>query len=107
LLITLLGVAVVSLSWTGIVNAQEPGSRNDNGTISVDADKWVSWNGPGDSIVYMQIDDETPNFFAEGSAGVQGAPWMTEGHLYTFILQNANGNEIGRAQLDLRKAAVP
>jgi hypothetical protein len=77
--------------------------RSPGGIISVRADKWVSWNGPRDSVVYIQVDDETPPaFFAAGASGIQGAPWMTEGHVYTFILQDANGNEIARDQLDLR-----
>jgi len=71
---------------------------NGSGTISVDTDKWVSWNGPKDSSVYMQTDDEPPAYFASGSAGTQGAPWMTEGHVYTFILQDANGTEVARAR---------
>ena len=78
---------------------QESGNySNGSGTISVDTDKWVSWNGPNDSTVYMQTDDEPPAYFAYGSAGTQGAPWMTEGHVYTFILQDANGTEVARAR---------
>jgi hypothetical protein len=81
----------------------KPGNnRNGGGSISARADKWVSWNGPRDSVVYMQVDDETPAFFATGSSGTQGAPWMTEGHVYTFILLDANGNEVARDQIDLR-----
>jgi hypothetical protein len=80
---------------------QEQGNfsySNGSGNVSVDSDKWISWNGPDDSTVYMQIDDEAPAFFASGSAGIQGAPWMTEGHVYTFILRDRNGNEIARAR---------
>ena len=48
---------------------QEPGNySNGSGIISVDTDKWVSWNGPKDSTVYMQTDDEPPAYFASGSA---------------------------------------
>jgi hypothetical protein len=46
----------------------------------------------------MQTDDEPPAYFASGSAGTQGAPWMTESHVYTFILQYANGTEVARAR---------
>jgi hypothetical protein len=80
---------------------QEPGHYG-GAIVSVEADKWVRWNGPSDSTVYMQVDDATPAFFAAASSGTQGAPWMTEGHVYTFILQDAKGNEIARDQLDLR-----
>jgi hypothetical protein len=83
---------------------QKPGQyRSGFGGISVRADKWVSWNGPSDSVVNMQIDDGTPVYFGTGSSGTQGAPWMAEGHVYTFILEDATGNEIARDQLDLRK----
>src|SRR5262249_7686454 len=131
LLVTLLGVAITSLSWRGIVNSREINGRGDtsekinnhrlgdhaeyangrhkprqyrsgSGTDSVGADKWVRWSATSDSTVYMQIDNGTPVFFAAGPGGTQGAPWMTEGHLYTFILQDANGNELARDQLDLR-----
>jgi hypothetical protein len=48
---------------------QEPGNySNGSGVISVDTYKWVSWNGPKDSTVYMQTDDEPPAYFASGSA---------------------------------------
>jgi hypothetical protein len=101
------------LSVAQIITAQEANSSRDrqeyesqtsgnysngNGIVSVDTDKWVSWNGPDDSTVYMQTDDQTPLFFASGSSGIQGAPWMVEGHLYTFILQDANGTEIAWAR---------
>src|SRR3974390_3397363 len=82
--------------WPNVTKgSQEPGNySNGRGIVSVDTDKWVSWSGPSDSTVFIQVDDETPAFFASGSAGVQGAPWMTEGHVYTFILQDVNGSEI-------------
>src|SRR5262245_53978674 len=95
--VMLLGVVVMSLQWTGISDGGH--HHNDNGTVTVRADKWVSWNGPSDSTLYMQVDGEVPSFFAAGSSGIQGAPWMTEGHIYTFILLDANGNEIARDHL--------
>ncbi len=130
-LVTLLGVAITSLSSRGIVNSREISGRgatsaginnhrlgdheeyaggrqkpdqytSGSGTVSVGADKWVRWSATNDSTVYMQTDNGTPVFFAAGSGGTQGAPWMTEGHVYTFILQDADGNEIARDQLDLR-----
>ncbi len=130
-LVTLLGLAITSLSWRGIVNSREISGRGvtserinnhrlgdqaeyaggrqkpgqysrGSGTVSVGTDKWVRWSATSDSTVYMQIDNGTPVVFAAGPGGTQGAPWMTEGHLYTFILQDANGNEIARDQLDLR-----
>ena len=75
---------------------------NGSGTVSIGADKFISWNGPDNSTVYIQVDDEKPTYFASGPSGIQGAPWMTEGHVYTFILVDANGNEIARDQQDRR-----
>jgi hypothetical protein len=83
---------------------QKPGGYYNNGTgsISIGADKNISWQGPDSSSVYVQVDNESPKPFATGQSGVQEAPWITQGHLYVFILKDANGNEIARDQQDLR-----
>jgi hypothetical protein len=75
---------------------------NGRGTVSIGTDKFISWNGPDNAVLYIQVDDQMPTFFASGPSGIQGAPWMTEGHVYTFILIDANGNEIARDQQDRR-----
>ena len=103
-----LSVAQASIAREGDSSGNHPGYArgrqtsdnysNGSGIVSVDTDKWVTWNGPGDSTVYMQTDDQTPVFFASGSSGTQGAPWMVEGHVYTFILRDANGTEIAWAR---------
>src|SRR6516165_5157670 len=59
---------------------------NGSGIVSVDTDKWVSWNGPGHSNCYMQTYDHTPVFFAPGSSGTHGSPRIVEGHVYTITL---------------------
>jgi len=75
---------------------------NGNGTISIGRDKSVSWNGPDDATVYVQLDNGPPKLFASGKSGTQVAPWMTDGHIYTFILRDAYGNEIARDEVDRR-----
>ena len=54
------------------------------------------------SNVYVQVDNQAPRLFGSGENRVENAPWMQSGHLYTFILQDANGNEIGRTTRDMR-----
>jgi hypothetical protein len=71
-------------------------------SIGIDANNNVIWQAPPDARIYVQVDNETPQLFASGQSGSQSAPWMQSGHIYTFILQDANGNEIGRTAQDLR-----
>jgi hypothetical protein len=54
----------------------------------------------------MQTDDQTPVFFASGSSGTQGAPWMVEGHVYTFILLDDNGAEIAWARFKRKRTVI-
>jgi hypothetical protein len=72
------------------------------GSIRIGTDQYVSWDGPLDSSVWVQTDGGVPTLFARGSAGIQAAPWMERGHVYTFILKDADGNEITRYTQDLR-----
>jgi hypothetical protein len=82
---------------------QKPSHYSDGrGTVSIGADRFVSWNGPQNGRVYVVVDNQAPKLFAAGASGSQAAPWMTDGHVYSFILQDANGNEIARDQQDLR-----
>jgi hypothetical protein len=75
---------------------------NGTGTISIGRDNNVSWNGPNDATVYVQVDNGPLKLFASGESGTQVAPWMTNGHIYTFILRDRNGNEIARDEVDRR-----
>jgi hypothetical protein len=75
---------------------------NGSGTITIGRDKNITWNGPENSTVYVQVDNEVPKLFAAGPTGTQAAPWITSGHLYAFVLRDANGNEIARDEQDLR-----
>lgn len=82
---------------------QKPGSYSSvRGSIAIGRDNNITWQGPGNASVYVQVDSEAPKLFAAGQAGTQAAPWIMQGHLYVFVLRDANGNEIARDQLDLR-----
>jgi hypothetical protein len=74
-----------------------------NGSIRVGSDRNVSWQGPPNAQVYVQMDNTPRKLFASGASGTQAAPWITSGHLYVFILTDPNGNEIARGQSDLRQ----
>jgi hypothetical protein len=83
---------------------QKPSHYSDGrGTVSIGADRYVTWNGPQNARVYVLVDNEAPKLFAAGPSGNQAAPWIVEGHVYTFSLQDANGNEIARDQMDTRQ----
>jgi hypothetical protein len=75
---------------------------NDRGTITIRSDNNVTWDGPPNSSVYVQVDSEPQKLFASGQSGTQEAPWIAPGHTYVFILKDANGNEVARSQEDLR-----
>jgi hypothetical protein len=74
-----------------------------NGSVRIGSDHNISWQGPANARVYVQVDNNARQLFAAGASGTQLAPWMTSGHLYVFILQDPNGNEIARDQSDLRQ----
>jgi len=75
---------------------------NGASSIRVDAHNNVSWQGPPSARIYVQVDNRAPQLFASGQNGVQPASWISPGHVFTFVLQDANGNEIARTVKDLR-----
>jgi len=83
-------------------NGQGNGQANGQGSVRIGRDNSVSWQGPPNTSLYVQVDNEAPKLFAAGQSGVQQAPWITQGHTYVFILRDQNGNEIARDQEDLR-----
>lgn len=83
---------------------QKPGYYNNGpGSISIGSDRYIRWNGPRDSRIYVQVDNNHLQLFASGESGTQEAPWISPGHVYTFILMDQNGNEIARDVQDLRR----
>jgi hypothetical protein len=82
---------------------QKPGRYSGSPwSINITPDETVSWQAPEDSKVFVQVDGEAPKLFASGQNGIQKASFMTAGHLYVFILQDGNCNEVARSQQDLR-----
>jgi hypothetical protein len=71
-------------------------------TISVTPDKNVTWQGPTNGSVYVQVDNQSPRLFASTPTGSQRASWINDGHLYIFTMRDNNGREIARSQIDLR-----
>jgi hypothetical protein len=47
------------------------------------------------------VDNGSPRLFASGLSGTQPASFMTQGHRYTFTLQDANGNVMAQDGIDL------
>jgi hypothetical protein len=89
--------------YSDTANRFKPGYSSDGrSTINIGRDKNVNWQGPNNSTVYVQVDDEVPKLFASGTSGTQAAPWITSGHLYVFVLRDAYGNEVARDEQDLR-----
>jgi hypothetical protein len=91
---------------SGYASGFDGASRNnrpENGSVRIGSDHNISWQGPANARVYVQVDNNQRQLFAAGESGTQLAPWMTAGHLYVFVLQDSNGNEIARDQSDLRR----
>jgi hypothetical protein len=88
-----------SSGYDGVSSSFQQG----NGSVTVGSDNNISWQGPANSRVYVQVDSNPRRLFAAAASGVQPAPWMTSGHLYVFVLQDTNGHEIARDQSDLRQ----
>jgi hypothetical protein len=81
--------------------------QQENGSVRIGSDHNISWQGPANAQIYVQVDNNPRQLFAAGASGTQLAPWMTSGHLYVFILQDPSGNEIARGQSDLRQKRRP
>jgi len=77
--------------------------NNNRGTVHVGRDNNVTWQAPAEARLYVQVDNQRPQLFAESQSGSQAASWISTGHLYVFTLRDLNGNEIARDQLDLRR----
>jgi hypothetical protein len=74
-----------------------------NATVHVGRDNNVSWQAPSNARLYIQVDNNRPQLFAEGPSGTQSAPWIEPGHVYQFVLRDMNGNELARERVDTRQ----
>ena len=87
----------------GYENNGYGGYSNSGASIGIDQYNNVNWQAAApDSRIYVQMDNQAPKLFASGQSGSQAANWMQSGHIYTFMLQDGNGNEIARTVRDLR-----
>jgi hypothetical protein len=81
---------------------EKPGYSGSPWSISLAPNNNVTWQAPDNSRVYVQADNGRANLFASGQSGTQAASWMQCGHVYVFILEDQNGNEVARTEKDLR-----
>jgi hypothetical protein len=72
-------------------------------SVHIGRDNNISWQAPTSSRVYVQVDNNPSQLFAEAPSGTQAAPWIEPGHVYLFVLRDMNGNELARDRLDTRK----
>jgi hypothetical protein len=81
---------------------QKPSSSYAGATIRIGRDNFVRWQAPVAARIYVQANNEPLKLFAEGQSGNQEAPWILSGNVYTFVMQDMNGNEMARDRIDLR-----
>ena len=77
-------------------------SSTGTGSVHIGSDNNVTWQAPATARLFVQVDNNPVQLFAEGPSGTQQAPWIESGHIYVFMLRDQNGNEIARDRLDLR-----
>jgi|SRR5579883_2655866 len=82
---------------------QKPGAYNNGqARLTIGSNNVVTWDAAQPGNIYVQEDNEQPKLFASGQSGSQPAPWISAGHVYTFTLQDQNGNVMAQDQVDLR-----
>ena len=83
----------------------ESPARNPQGNASIrlDADHYLTWRGPANSQVYVQVDNNQRRLFSSEASGSQPAPWIRSGHKYTFVLVDRSGREIARDENDFTR----
>jgi len=72
-------------------------------SLQIGRDNNISWQAPTSARVYVQVDNNPSQLFAQAPSGTQSAPWIEPGHVYLFVLRDMNGNELARDRLDTRK----
>jgi hypothetical protein len=79
-----------------------PSTTATRANIEIGSDNLIRWNAPQTVRVYVRVDNNARQLFAEGPSGAQEAPWIVNGHNYVFVVEDMNGNELARDHLDLR-----
>jgi hypothetical protein len=77
-------------------------STDTRANIEIGSDNMIHWNAPQTVRVYVRVDNQARQLFAEGPSGSQRAPWIMNGHTYLFTVEDLNGRELARDRLDLR-----
>jgi len=72
-------------------------------SVHIGRDNNISWQASADARVYVQVDNNPTQLFAQAPSGTQAAPWIEPGHVYLFVLRDMNGNELARDRLDTRR----
>ena len=83
-------------------NVPASGAGADAASITIGRDNNVRWNAAQNAYLYVKVDNEPRKLFASGPSGTQAASWLLPGHVYVFILDDEQGNELARERLDLR-----
>jgi len=82
-------------------NRQQGGNNQASLTVQGNTVIWQS-QAPN-ARIFTSEDNKPEALFASGPSGTQGAPWISQGHFYVFVLRDQNGNELARTQVDLRR----
>jgi len=72
-------------------------------TIRVGRDNNVTWQAVEGARVFVQVDNNPMQLFAQAASGTQLANWIQPGHVYVFVVRDANGNQLAQDRLDLRR----
>jgi hypothetical protein len=78
------------------------------GSVGIQQNNSIVWqsNGTANACVYFQVDNGPESIFAVSPSGTQGAPWISQGHQYVFILRDISGAELAKDQIDLRSPSA-
>jgi hypothetical protein len=81
---------------------QEGQSYDGPATLFVTDNNWVNWRAPENVNIYVRVDNGRPQLFGRGPSGSQNAYWLSDGHVYTFVMRDDSGQELTRRDIDLR-----
>lgn len=78
---------------------------NYQGSLTVQGNTVIWQSQAPNARIFTSEDNKPEALFASSpsGSGTQGAPWISDGHFYVFVLRDQNGNELARTQVDLRR----
>lgn len=82
--------------------------QRSSGSMGIQRNNSLIWqsNGTANACVYFKVDNGPERLFSVGPSGTQGVPWISEGHLYVFVLRDIGGTELARDRMDLRSPSA-